>query len=44
MKIAVRVEELKTRIKLSFPASWPDADVLSAIAASVTAQMPARGS
>jgi hypothetical protein len=41
------VEELKTRIKVSFPTSWPDADVLSAItasAASFTARMPARGS
>jgi Transposase DDE domain group 1 len=44
VKVAVRVEELKTRIKLSFPTSWPDADVLSAITASLTAQVPARGS
>jgi hypothetical protein len=46
-KVAVLVGELKTRIKVSFPTSWPDADVLSAItasAASVTARMPARGS
>lgn len=44
VKVAVRVEELKTRIKLSFPSHWPDADVMSAITASITAQVPARGS
>jgi Transposase DDE domain group 1 len=44
VKVAVRVEELKTRIKLSFPTSWPDADVLSQITASITAAIPARGS
>jgi len=40
VKIAVRVEELKTRIKLSFPASLPHADALGLI----TARLTARGS
>ena len=44
VKVAVRVEELKTRIKLSFPTSWPDADGLSQITASITGLIPARGS
>jgi DDE family transposase len=40
VKIAVRVEELKTRIKLSFPAHLPHADALSLITARLTAQGP----
>ena len=44
VKVAVRVEELKGRIKLSFPAALPEADVMSAILASVAVAVPARGS
>jgi len=40
VKIAVRVEELGTRIKLSFPAHLPHADVLGLITARLTAQGP----
>ena len=40
VKIAVRVEELKTRIKLSFPAHLPHAGALGAITARLTAQGP----
>ena len=44
VKVAVRVEELKSRIKLSFPAALPEADVMGAILAAVAAGVPARGS
>lgn len=40
VKIAVRVEELRTRIKLSFPTSLPHADDLAAITARLCAQDP----
>jgi Transposase DDE domain group 1 len=40
VKIAVRVEELKTRIKLSFPSHLPHADALNAITQRLTAQGP----
>ena len=40
VKIAVRVEELKTRIKLSFPAHMPHANALRAITVRLTAQGP----
>ena len=40
VKIACRVEELKTRIKLSFPAHLPHADALSTITARLCAQGP----
>jgi Transposase DDE domain group 1 len=40
VKIAVRVEELKTRIKLSFPTSLPHADDLAAITARLCAHDP----
>jgi hypothetical protein len=40
VKIAVRVEEMKTRIKLSFPAHLPHADALGRITARLTAQGP----
>jgi hypothetical protein len=40
VKIAVRIEELKTRIKLSFPAHLPHADAPGAITARLTAQGP----
>jgi hypothetical protein len=36
VKIACRVEELKTRIKLSFPASLPHADMLALITVRLT--------
>ena len=38
VKIACRVEELKTRIKLSFPAHLPHADMLGLICARLTAR------
>jgi hypothetical protein len=40
VKIAVRVEELKRTIRLSFPTHLPHADDLSAITARLTAQGP----
>jgi hypothetical protein len=40
VKIAVRVEEMKTRIKLSFPAHLPHADALAVVTARITAQGP----
>jgi Transposase DDE domain group 1 len=40
VKIAVRVEDMKTKIKLSFPAHLPHADALSMITARMTAQGP----
>jgi Transposase DDE domain group 1 len=40
VKIGCRVEELKTRIKLSFPTSLPHADDLAAITARLCAQDP----
>ena len=40
VKIAVRVEDLKPRIKLSFPAHLPHTEALNQIAARLTAQAP----
>jgi hypothetical protein len=40
VKIACRVEEMRTRIKLSFPAHLPHAGALGAITARLTAQGP----
>jgi hypothetical protein len=40
VKIAVRVDELKSRIKLAFPASYPFADELVALAGGITARPP----
>ena len=40
VKVAVRVEELRSRIKLSFPASYPHADVLIAITGGLAAEPP----
>jgi Transposase DDE domain group 1 len=40
IKVAVRVEELKSRIKLSFPASYPHADALTGITASILTVPP----
>ena len=40
VKIACRIEELKTKIKLSFPAHLPHADALATITARLCAQGP----
>jgi hypothetical protein len=40
VKIAVRVEELKGRIKLAFPASYPHAAMLAAMTGTITAREP----
>lgn len=40
VKIAVRVEELKTRCKLAFPATYPHAAMLIAMMGSITAAGP----
>jgi len=40
VKVAVRVEEMKSRIKLAFPASYPHAAMLIALTGSITAQGP----
>jgi hypothetical protein len=40
VKIACRVEELKTRIKLSFPAHLPYADAVATVTARLCAQGP----
>jgi hypothetical protein len=40
VKIACRIEELKTRIRLSFPAHLPHADALATITARLCAQWP----
>ncbi len=40
VKIAVRIQETKSRIKLAFPASYPHRAMLIAITGSITAQGP----
>jgi len=40
VKVAVRVEEMKSRIKLAFPASYPHRAMLIALTGSITAQPP----
>ena len=40
VKIAVRVEEMKSRIKIAFPASYPHRAMLIALMGSITAQGP----
>ncbi len=40
VKIAVRVEELKGKIKLAFPASYPQASMLVAMAGAITTRGP----
>ena len=40
IKVAVRVEELKSRIKLAFPASYPHREMLIRLAGTVTASGP----
>ena len=40
LKIAVRVEELKSRIKVAFPSAYPHAPVLALLAGTVAARSP----
>ena len=40
VKIAVRVEEMKTRIRLAFPASYPHRAMLIALTGTITARGP----
>ena len=40
LKIAVRVEELKSRIKITFPSAYPHAPVLALLVRSVTVRSP----
>lgn len=40
VKVAVRVEELKSRIKLAFPASYPQATMLLAMTGAITTRGP----
>ena len=40
LKIAVRVEELKSRIKVAFPSTYPHARVLALLAGTITARSP----
>lgn len=40
VKVAVRVEELKGKIKLAFPASYPQAAMLAAMTGTITARGP----
>ena len=39
LKIAVRVEELRSRIKVAFPSAYPHAPVLALLAGSVTVRV-----
>ena len=40
VKVAVRVEEMKSRVKLAFPASYPHRAILITLTGSITAQAP----
>ena len=40
LKIAVRIEELNTRIKIALPSAYPYRNALIAMAASIAAQGP----
>jgi hypothetical protein len=40
VRIAVRVEELKGKIKLAFPASYPETGMLAAMTGSITMRGP----
>ena len=40
VKVAVRIQELKSRLKISFPATYPHTSVLIALTGSLTAQGP----
>ncbi|MEE9210441.1 MAG: transposase, partial [Kiloniellales bacterium] len=40
LKIAVRIEELKSRIKIALPSAYPQQKVLLAIAGRISAQGP----
>src|SRR5215468_7014572 len=40
LKIAVRIEELKTRIKMALPSAYPHAQALTVLATSIAAPSP----
>ena len=40
LKIAVRIEELKTRIKMALPSAYPHVQALTALATSIAARAP----
>ena len=40
LKIAVRIQELKTRIKMALPSSYPHVQALTALATSIAALAP----
>jgi hypothetical protein len=40
LKIAVRIQELKTRIKMALPSSYPNVQALTALATSIAALAP----
>jgi hypothetical protein len=40
VKVAVRVQELKGKIKLAFPASYPPAAMLAAMTGTITTRAP----
>jgi Transposase DDE domain group 1 len=40
LKIAVRIEELKTRIKMALPSAYPHVQALIALATSIAARAP----
>lgn len=40
VKIAVRVEEMRTRIRLSFPSSYPHASILTTLVGAIAARAP----
>jgi len=40
IKVAVRVEELKSRIRIAFPASYPHAAMLVAMTGTITTAGP----
>jgi hypothetical protein len=40
LKIAVRIEELKTRIKMALPSTYPHVQALTALASSISTRGP----
>jgi hypothetical protein len=40
LKIAVRIEELKTRIKMALPSAYPHVQILTALATSIAPRAP----
>jgi hypothetical protein len=40
LKIAVRIQELKTRIKMALPSAYPHVQALTALATSIAARAP----